>query len=104
MRLHPLLALAAILVLPAPPHAAERPQRLGLCATCHGEEGHATAPDVPHLAGQNLEYLRSAIKQYQSGARDVAAMRAVVGMLSPAELDRVLQWYAQQSMREPITP
>ena len=49
------------------------------------------------LAGQNLEYLRSALKQYQSAARDVPAMRAATGMLGASDLDRILQWYAEQS-------
>jgi cytochrome c553 len=94
MRLFLVTALAANLLMSAAT-AAEKPARLGLCASCHGEDGHAVAPITPNLAGQNLEYLRSAIKQYQSGARDVAAMRAAAGMLSPAELERVLVWYAQ---------
>jgi cytochrome c553 len=34
--------------------------------------------------------------QYQSGARDVAAMRAAAGMLNATELDQVLQWYSAQ--------
>jgi cytochrome c553 len=72
------------------------PQRLGLCASCHGERGIATAPALPNLAGQNLDYLRSAIEQYRSGARDVAAMRAAIGMLGKPELDDILQWYAAQ--------
>jgi cytochrome c553 len=94
MRLSPAIALAAT-VLTCSANAAEKPARLGLCASCHGEDGRAVAPLTPNLAGQNLDYLRSAIKQYQSGARDVAAMRAAAGMLSPAELERVLAWYAQ---------
>jgi cytochrome c553 len=73
------------------------PQRLGLCASCHGERGRATTGSVPNLAGQNLDYLRSALKQYQSGARDVPAMRAAASMLNTAELDQLLQWYAAQT-------
>ena len=76
------------------------PQRLGLCAACHGERGIATAPSIPNLAGQNLDYLRNALIQYQSGARDVAAMRAAAAMLNAAELDQVLRWYAAQPSTE----
>ena len=72
------------------------PQRLGLCAACHGERGVATGKTIPNLAGQNLDYLRLALVQYQSGARDVAAMRAAAGMLNATELDQVLQWYSAQ--------
>jgi len=82
-------------------NAAEKPARLGLCASCHGETGHATAPTIPNLARQNLEYLRNAIEQYRSGARDVPAMRAAIGMLDAVELDHVLAWYAQAPRGEP---
>jgi cytochrome c553 len=75
-----------------------------LCAGCHGEDGRASAAAIPNLAGQNLQYLRSAIGQYRSGARDVPAMRAAAGMLSPAELERVLAWYAQLPARESGLP
>lgn len=94
MRLSPATALAATVLMCAA-NAAEKPARLGLCASCHGEDGHATAPATPNLAGQNLDYLRSAVRQYQSGARDVPAMRAALGMLGAADLERVLVWYAQ---------
>ena len=95
MRLQLTLALAATALLSAA-HAAEGPPRLGLCAACHGERGVATMPDVPHLAGQNLAYLRNAIEQYRSGRRDVAVMRAAIGSLRTAETDDILRWYAQQ--------
>ena len=87
-----LLGLAAALST----NAQTPPARLGLCAACHGERGIATGKTIPNLAGQNLEYLRLAVLQYQSGARDVPAMRAASAMLNAAELDQVLQWYAAQ--------
>ena len=72
------------------------PPKLGLCASCHGERGIASAATIPNLAGQNLDYLRNALLQYRSGARDVPAMRAATAMLGSAELERILQWYAAQ--------
>jgi cytochrome c553 len=87
-----------------PARAADKPARLGLCAGCHGEDGRAVAPGAPNLAGQNLDYLRSAAAQYLAGTRTAPAMRAALGMLSPAELDRVLVWYAQAPAREATAP
>ncbi|MGH7486537.1 MAG: c-type cytochrome [bacterium] len=83
--------------------AVEPPPRLGLCASCHGANGHASAPEIPNLAGQNLVYLRDAIAQYQSGKRNVPAMRAALGMLKPAEIDTLLRWYSVQSPQPPRT-
>ena len=96
------LATSAGIALSASPQSP--PQRLGLCAACHGERGIATGKTIPNLAGQNLDYLRDALMQYQSGARDVAAMRAAAGMLNAAELDQVLAWYAAQHPAEPANP
>ena len=105
MRLPVLFALAASLLLCAlAASAADKPARLGLCASCHGENGHATASGTPNLAAQDLDYMRNAIKQYQSGARDVPAMRAATGMVNAAELEQVLAWYAQAPARETTTP
>lgn len=92
------LAAAACLSapLPAQAQAPAKPARLGLCAACHGESGRAPIKGTPHLAGQDLDYLKSALAAYRSGTRDVAVMRAAVGALSQAELDQLAAWYAQQ--------
>ncbi|HWU77396.1 MAG TPA: c-type cytochrome [Rhodanobacter sp.] len=74
-----------------------RPTRLGLCAACHGESGHAVLPGAPNLAGQQLAYLRDALKQYRDGRRDVPVMRAAIGPLSDAELDALARWYSEQT-------
>ncbi|HEX3896415.1 MAG TPA: c-type cytochrome [Rudaea sp.] len=92
------LPAAFVIVVPATNAQAQTPpSRLGLCAACHGERGVATAKNLPNLAGQNLDYLRSAIGQYRSGARDVSAMRASIGMINAAELDEILRWYSAQT-------
>lgn len=98
------LVTAGAALLTSAAAAQTPPQRLGLCAPCHGERGIASAKTIPNLAGQNLDYLRNALLQYQSGARDVAAMRAAAGMLKASELERVLQWYAAQPAGAPAAP
>jgi cytochrome c553 len=74
-----------------------RPARLGLCAACHGENGVAAASGIPHLAAQDRGYLADALRQYRSGARSAAAMRAAAGALSDADIDALAAWYAAQS-------
>lgn len=103
MRLFLCCALGASLLVFVQANAADKPQRLGLCASCHGESGHASSAEIPNLAGQNLAYLRSAIAQYKSGKRDFPAMRAALGMLNAQEIDAILRWYAEQSP-QPRTP
>jgi cytochrome c553 len=95
------LAAALPVLARSQPATLQPPRRLGLCAACHGPDGDARQPGVPNLAGQNLDYLRDALKQYRSGRRDVALMRAAIGPVSDAELDALARWYSAQS---PVRP
>ena len=73
-----------------------KPARLGLCAACHGENGLAVAKGIPHLAGQDRDYLVAALGQYRNGERQAAAMRAAVGALAQADIAALADWYAAQ--------
>ena len=100
MRLLVLAVLATFCLTAAAAARAEspaKPARLGLCAACHGEDGLARMKATPHLAGQDLDYLKLALAAYRSGARDVPVMRAAVGALTQAELDELAVWYAAQA-------
>ena len=88
------LLLAAIPVMAAAP---SRPARLGLCAACHGETGMAQIPGAPNLAGQKLDYLREALRQYRDGRRNAPLMKAAIGPVSDADLDALAQWYSAQA-------
>ncbi|WEN16010.1 c-type cytochrome [Rhodanobacter sp. AS-Z3] len=93
------LLIAALLLFAALPAFAQspvQPVRLGLCAACHGANGHAAMPGVPNLAGQRLDYLRAALKQYRDGRRDIPVMRAAIGPVNDAELDALARWYNEQ--------
>ncbi|WP_036116112.1 MULTISPECIES: c-type cytochrome [Luteibacter] len=94
-----LLTAALALALSAPVLAAPpvKPARLGLCAACHGEDGMARIPGAPNLAGQKLDYLREALRQYRDGRRDIPVMRAATGPLTDAEVDHLAQWFAAQT-------
>src|SRR5690348_4292110 len=92
-----LIAALCLAASPSLAQSASRPGRLGLCAACHGETGQAHMPGVPNLAGQRLDYLRDALKQYRDGRRDVPVMRAAIGPVSDADLDALARWYSIQS-------
>jgi cytochrome c553 len=100
------LCLAAALPVQAISQTAApvQPSRLGLCAACHGETGHAVMPGVPNLAGQQLDYLRLALKHYRDGSRDVPLMRAAIGPVSDADLDALARWYSAQSPQPQVHP
>jgi DmsE family decaheme c-type cytochrome len=40
-----------------------------LCVWCHGEKGISVGPAFPSLAGQDAQYLASAVKAYKDGSR-----------------------------------
>ncbi len=101
---HPFLVVATLLLagcgeVPAGQHqaGAERPRQLGMCATCHGEDGRARLRGTPHLNGQDEDYLIASLLQYRDGQRSHAAMRAVVGALSDADIRGFAAWYARQN-------
>lgn len=77
--------------------AAPRPDRIGLCVACHGEDGRGRSAGMPHLAGQDRVYLVAALEQYRNGKRREPVMRAAAGGLSPADIDALARWYAAQS-------
>jgi cytochrome c553 len=102
-----IVALCVAAALPAPAQSqtvAVQPTRLGLCAACHGSTGHAVMPGVPNLAGQQLDYLRDALKQYRDGRRDVPVMRAAIGPVSATDLDALARWYSAQSPQPQARP
>jgi cytochrome c553 len=76
--------------------APARPAQLGLCASCHGEDGRGREPGTPHLAAQDETYLRQALQAYRAGQRKHAAMQAIAGALSQADIAAFARWYAAQ--------
>jgi cytochrome c553 len=96
MHLHPIVLSALVFASVASAAPVPRPARLGLCAACHGENGIAAAAGIPHLAAQDRAYLADALRQYRSGTRNAAAMRAAAGALSDADIEALAAWYASQ--------
>ena len=99
MRILTTAALALAISTPVLATPPAKPARLGLCAACHGEDGMARIPGAPNLAGQKLDYLREALRQYRDGRRDIPVMRAATGPLTDAELDQLAQWYSALTPR-----
>jgi len=71
-------------------------QLAGKCASCHGEDGNAPAPNFPRLAGQYESYLIKAIQDYQSGKRNNPVMQSMVQGLSEDDIENLAAWYASQ--------
>jgi cytochrome c553 len=80
----------------APTNRAGKPTKLGLCSGCHGENGQATMPIYPNLAGQNTLYLAGALRAYQTGSRQNSAMQAMVGTLTESDIEALALYYSKQ--------
>ncbi len=73
--------------------AAGRSVAETVCATCHGVDGIAVAPDAPHLAGENRLYLRAQLRAFRSGRRQHPQMSIIAQALTDQELADVVAWY-----------
>lgn len=98
------LVLAALALLAALPLAAqERQPRRDLiieCMACHGDDGIAKDKDVPHLAGQNYDYLLKQLRDFQRGRRPHKEMRVMSRLMTEFELEEIADFYARLP-REP---
>ena len=95
------LLLAGSPLAQAAAEAPAPPAQLGLCAACHGEDGHARIPGAPNLAGQPYQYLLQALHAYRDGERKVAVMRAAAGPLTEKDMQALAHWFAAQSPCRP---
>ena len=97
----PLIAATASFAAQASAELPTPPAQLGLCAACHGEDGHARIPGAPNLAGQPYPYLLQALHGYRSGERKVPVMRAAAGPLTEKDMRALARWFAAQSPCRP---
>ena len=75
------------------------PQAAQVCAACHGPAGVSAIPTNPHLAGQHLDYIQQALKQYKAGERkgpNAVAMQAQLMAVSDEDLEAIARFYAAQ--------
>lgn len=72
--------------------------KTSMCIGCHGIPGYkASFPEVYHvpmIAGQNAEYIVSALKEYASGARSFPTMEAIAEGLSPQDMADLAAYYS----------
>ncbi len=72
--------------------------KISMCIGCHGIEGYkANFPQVYHvpmIAGQNAEYIVSALRDYASGARTFPSMEAIAQSLSEQDMADLAAYYS----------
>lgn len=95
-RLLVLLAGAWALQVQAAPDAALGRSKAQLCFACHGEQGIAVQPAVPHLAAQPALSLFYQMVQFRNQQRKGGGMETLVAGLSDADMRDIAAWFASQ--------
>lgn len=78
-------------------HAAETaaPKAAAVCQGCHGTSGEGNAAAViPRIAGQSMEYLEMALRNYASGGRGNPVMQPFARALSDTDRSAVSSYFA----------
>ncbi|MER0237339.1 cytochrome c [Fulvimarina sp. MAC8] len=68
-------------------------EKAGQCATCHGKDGIATAPDAPNLAGMSAIYTSAQLKAFKAGERQHQQMSIIAQSLSEDDIADLAAWY-----------
>jgi len=72
--------------------------KISMCIGCHGIPGYkASFPEVyhvPKIAGQNAEYIVTALQDYAAGARRFPSMEAVAQSLSEQDMVDLAAYYS----------
>jgi cytochrome c553 len=74
-------------------------QLAAACSKCHGEDGNATVPGTPSLAGQQPHYLFVAMQEYLNRERKAAAMHALMPGLTKIDKESLALYFASQMPR-----
>ncbi len=95
------LAVAAVLAIchaggaaMAAGHAVAGREKAVQCAVCHGIDGLAKRPDVPHIGGESALYLKKQLEDFRSGARHHEQMSIIAKGLNEADIADLIAWYA----------
>lgn len=95
------LAVAGLLLAAsAQADSPAKPDRLVVCAACHGENGVATQGMYPNLAGQQANYIEHALHAYKSGERKNAIMGPQAAGLTDAEIKQLAAWFSEQPAKD----
>jgi len=64
------------------------------CAMCHGVDGIAKQPHVPHIAGESVIYLTKQLKAFRAGEREDPQMTLMAQPLSDEDIADLSAWYS----------
>jgi cytochrome c553 len=74
---------------------ASHPQKISLCAACHGQTGIATQAAWPNLNGQSKRYLIQQLQAFKNDNRISALMTPYAKMLETEDIIELSDYYAK---------
>lgn len=79
-------------------HAQTTPQRLALCASCHGANGNATLKGIPSLASQPALFLETQLVLIREGIREIPPMAGMLDGFTDAEITALATYFSAKSL------
>jgi cytochrome c553 len=71
-------------------------KRAAVCFACHGEDGISQIPGTPSLAGQDRNYLETALYAYRGGQkRQDPTMNAMAQPLSDSDIINIAAYFSE---------
>ncbi|MCQ8102818.1 c-type cytochrome [Methylomonas sp. SURF-2] len=64
-----------------------------VCAQCHGIRNPSADAPFPPLGGRDVEYLKTAIRQYRDLTRKSDIMNAIAGSLTDNDINDIASYY-----------
>lgn len=95
---HRLLQLALLIAVAGPSWAgdpASGRKKAVRCQACHGLDGVAKMPNVPHIAGESELYLAKQLKAFRGGDRRDPQMSLMAKNLSDEDIADLAAYFAR---------
>lgn len=97
-----LLVLPALLAMSSVSAQTIAPEKLQLCASCHGVNGtNAATPDTPYLAGLQTSYFARQMADFKSGKRKSAIMQGIAAGISEQDIQDYANYFRAQTPPAP---
>lgn len=90
-----LLIVAAAQSVDAASIYAGEAKAAAVCSQCHGIRMPSADAPFPPLAGRDIDYLKTALKQYRDKTRKSDIMNAIAGSLSDDDINNVATYYGK---------
>lgn len=94
-----LLVMAAAMLLASSAQAASiyagKAKAAAVCSQCHGIRTTSEGAPFPPLAGRDIAYLKTALKQYREKTRVSDVMNNIAGSLSDREINDLANYYGR---------